>query len=331
LRIDHIPRPPRRIIGALVAGAALGISVAVATVVPHAAADSRTDTSGLSPVGHFPEYAPVVPNTDFVDIDGDGRADLIDNLGRTSQRRTAYRNHGWNTPQSIMAGDDSRLVAAGMGDAAHSKFADLDGDGRADLLSMADGNEITVLRNRGWSAKWVFAWRDAAPVGADFGPLAGLRFADLDGDRRADLVAVTDHKIVAYRNRGWAARPMFTPADRWVIAGGFDTLATVDFADMDGDGRADLLTQPSATAAITAHRNHGWGTPGLAGHDDTKPAAVGFGPLWLLKFGDLDGDGRADLVLAVGLTWPGHRNLGWSAPTLIPDQDGRGVAGGFAV
>jgi FG-GAP-like repeat len=331
MRLGYVSRPPRVVTIAF--AAAVAVLVASTIFRLHVSSTPKVDDASLSPIGHFPDFAPVVPETEFVDIDGDGLGDLIDTLGANTVR-TAYRSHGWNTPQSIMAGYDTRVVVAASGDASHTRFADLDGDGRADLLVMSGpDNDITAYRNLGWTTPRMFVPRYRLQLGRAFGPISAVRFADLDGDRRADLVAasVTDHTVVAYRNQGWSAPALFTAADHRVLATGYDTLATVDVAEMDGDGRADLLTQSGPTDAVTAHRNHGWTAAQIFDDHDTKPVTAGLGPLWQLKFGDLDHDHRADLVAAVGQTWPGYRNQGWAAPTLIPTRDPQEVAGGFAL
>jgi hypothetical protein len=276
---------------------------------------------------------PLVENSRFADIDGDGRADLIGISGANNDL-TAYRNQGWSAAALIVGSDRASLVS-GFGDASRTTFADIDGDGLADLIGVSGANnDLTAYRNQGWNAPGgTFVGWDRKHVVSGFGPLTAVKFADMDGDGRADLIGFSgaNSDMTAYRNQGWNAAALIVGSDRKAIASGFGGPANVKFADMDGDGRAELIGLSGAANDITAYRNQGWAAPSLIVGSDRKHVVSGFGPLVPLKLVDVDGDGRADLIGISGANsdMTAYRNQGWAAPELIAGWDRKHVVSGF--
>jgi hypothetical protein len=190
--------------------------------------------------------------------------------------------------------------------------ADLDGDARPDLVALGDGPRLA--RARGQSAATATgavvyvnggdgSWRPRARrVGSGlFG--SSLAFGDFDADGRPDLAlasGVLGRTDFVYLNRG---------AQGWesVVLPGFARRAyvrAVAAADFDADGRDDVAVAYSAftgetwRSGIDVLRAGGWTAQPIL--DEAGPA----GPN-ALAAGDVDGDGRPDLVAltASGETW----------------------------
>ncbi|WP_079008331.1 FG-GAP-like repeat-containing protein [Streptomyces sp. XY431] len=136
----------------------------------------------------------------FADYDGDGRDDylVVDSTGRV---------HAWrNTPgdNGVPSWQPRGLFAEGVDGATRDKlrFADINGDGRADYLVVQDNGAVLAWANAGgtgfggWTNQGVFA------SGVGGATRDKLRFADVNGDRRADyLMVAPDSAVDAWLNQ----------------------------------------------------------------------------------------------------------------------------------
>ncbi|SFD43131.1 Repeat domain-containing protein, partial [Micromonospora sediminimaris] len=82
----------------------------------------------------------------FADLTGDGLDEIIS--VRPDGRVYAYRNRGWSDP-SVYTGSDSRLVAEGFHDPLRTKFADINGDGRDEIISLYADGDVHAYINQG--------------------------------------------------------------------------------------------------------------------------------------------------------------------------------------
>lgn len=177
-------------------------------------------------------------------------------------------------------------------------FADFDGDGLLDLAYLRGTASTTPAGVALLSGNGAGRFDELAYVPVDGQPLA-LAAADVDGDGRTDLVlARTDSSgsgpsILSFRSLGGFAfeQPRETPL------GPYDAVSSLGAADLDGDGKADLVLSPF-TGSVSVWRNAGDGTfsastRGLPGYYP-GPAV----------FGDFDRDGRLDFAF-----WNSVRNM----------------------
>lgn len=169
------------------------------------------------------------------DTDGDGRDDLV--CEQPATRRVVVRRAtptGWLTSQVATNGtgapalpDHTNLTLA---------IGDVDGDGLADiLLARAQKLATRVLIGRA-TGTGSFDWSEEQTL-----PLTGtLATADLDGDGHLDLVwsrevGLTTELDVALARKGYSTT-------RWrQVARQTSPLTQLHFADVDGDGHADLI------------------------------------------------------------------------------------------
>ena len=87
----------------------------------------------------------------------------------------------------------------------------------------------------------------------------------------------------------FASTPLF---DTWISYDAGDRPSSVVAADLDGDGKLDLIVANYGGNNVSVFRNYGNGT--FASKADY---AAGNGPLSVFV-ADLDGDGKPDLVVA---------------------------------
>ncbi|MGM0588506.1 MAG: FG-GAP-like repeat-containing protein [Bacteroidota bacterium] len=226
-------------------------------------------------------------SSEWGDMDGDGDLDLL-LTGTDDQNNNVtsiYRNEGSGQFTALDAGLKKVSFSS-------SAWGDMDGDGDLDLvINGADENDAlhtTIYRNDGSDG---FTALDAGLAGLIAGSLS---WGDYDGDGDLDLVttgldAEFNSITTIYRNDGTAG---FTALNAGLtgVSGGSSA-----WGDYDGDGDLDLLItgQDSDSNPIsTIYRNQGGDE--FVALDAGLPAVKNSTSAW----GDYDGDGNLDLVIA---------------------------------
>ncbi|MFG2313146.1 GDSL-type esterase/lipase family protein [Streptomyces sp. NPDC048566] len=243
--------------------------------------------------------------TDLVELNGDGRADYV-KIGDDGSVCGALNTPGadllhphWADPTP------GRPLFPPMGQAgfgAGVRFADVTGDGRDEYLYVSPDGAVTAWLNDGRQGD-----DDLIPYfGRNLGVIAPgvagvtreqIRFADVNGDRRADFLRVTESGAVdAYVNTPDSAGTIhWKPWPNWaggVQGGSRDKLR---LADVDGDRKDDYLIVGS-TGAVHAYINNGGGGAGSFIKQLYFVNETGY-PGDKTTFRDVDGDGKADYVV----------------------------------
>ena len=216
-------------------------------------------------------------------------------VGEWGGRVTSVRVSG--SRGSVTVTGDALRSALGLrsawfrtGAGAHPR--DLSRDGYADVLSVTTAGRLTL--HPGWGPGATAALGTPVELGRGWGGMRLLtQVGDWDGDGVADVVASGgDGRLLLYRGVPTATGSTFaTPT---VIGKGWTTMSDlVGIGDLDGDGAQDLLARSSADARLVLYRGDGRG--GFAG---STAIGRGWGGVDLITAaGDLDADGRPDLVV----------------------------------
>jgi hypothetical protein len=232
----------------------------------------------------------------FADVDGDGKADVcargaagitceISNGAgfATTVTGPAWSDaSGWNAPQYYST----------------IQFVDIDGDGKADVCGRSAAGVVCELSDGKSFPKEIKgpAWSDAEGW-AKPEYASTIRFADIDGDGKLDVCGRAAAGVVCYRFDGTGFTqqvngPLWSDAEGW-NASQFYT--TIQFADIDGNGKADICAR--SAAGIVCELSNGTGFPteiagpawsSAGGWDDPQYDST-------IGFADIDDDGKDDV------------------------------------
>ncbi len=186
------------------------------------------------------------------------------------------------------------------------QFADIDGDGDADLFIQERTGEVSFFERTGTGPNPVYAWRTDRYQGLEVGEW--FRLADIDGDGDLDILAEEPFSYIrVYRNEGTRTAARFAQVrDSLREAGGAALFADrqniPNITDLDCNGKLDLFLG-RVTGVVDRYEEDGTDRHGLPAFRLVAERFEGIeiigGGSWhganTLAFADFDADGDQDL------------------------------------
>jgi len=291
------------------------------------------------------------------DANGDGKDDILQwNDGWQSIPTCFSTNHGWaceNLKAEYLGGIGAGNSGSGIFAGGTPLIGDVNGDGKADVIQFnASWQSLPVCfaTDDGWGCEnlgadyvsGIGAGNSGSGIyGDSFGKGTTALVADVNGDGKADILqfnpAWSSIPVCFSTGHGWSCENL----DAHYVGGlgdgnggsGVYGATTVKVADVNGDGKADILQMNPAWQSIPVcfSTGHGWscenqradyvggvgaGNGGSGVYDSTFGAST-------MLVADVNGDGNAD-VLQYSPSWgsipvcfsTGH---GWSCENLAAD------------
>ena len=238
----------------------------------------------------------------FADLDNDGDLDLVasrnadDAEGPRGQPTQVFRNNE-GAFEAVDAGFDASLGGRSVG------VLDYDRDGLLDLYIVEDryrGGSSRLFRNM--AELWFEDVTEAAGLPLDVNGL-GVAVGNLGGDAGTDIFVSGSNRLFIANEDGFVERS--SSVFDWDVFGNEDIVAGVDMADVDLDGRLDLVVGQhynstvdfDTEVSVRLYLNRSEGER-IEFVDITEQA--GFIPLPTkaphVEFADMNNDGLVDIV-----------------------------------
>ncbi len=189
------------------------------------------------------------PNLRFVDLTGDGHADLLITEDDVFTWYLSKGEDGFAASRQIpQSGDSERGPRVVFDDGEQSiHLSDMSGDGLTDLVRIRNG-EICYWPNLGYGHFGAKVTMDRAPWfdAPDQFSQSRVRLADIDGSGVTDLIYLGRHQTTIYFNQAgnsWSAGESMPHVPR------VDNLAQVHTLDLLGNGTTCLVWSSPAPAA----------------------------------------------------------------------------------
>ena len=187
------------------------------------------------------------------------------------------------------------------------RLADVDGDGKADMIGRnSDGVHVALSTGLGFANEtvWSSEFSDSKGWGAEEFS-STIRWADVNGDRKADLIIRSGDGIRVALSTGsgfeqstlWTGYFSDNAKQPWKKAVGYS--GTINLADVNGDGLADIVARGPDGMYVSLSSSTSFTKPAIWSAEFSDAGAISWKEAKYsstFQLGDVNGDGMADLI-----------------------------------
>lgn len=223
------------------------------------------------------------------DLNGDGQPDMV-LLSANKEAVIAFKNT--SSPGNITFANQGTFIAGSTRNrsATGVVMADFDKDGKPDLaVADFDSHRIGILRNNSTADSISFDPAVFLPIK---GSATSIATSDFNGDGQTDLTISSTQpaEVLVLENNSIPGRLLFKEGKQLSAGASFTAVST---ADLDGDGQPDIVVANEGAKQITSYSNHSDADTIIFIKQNNIDVS---GTPYDAVFGDLDGDGKPDMM-----------------------------------